>query len=245
MPETVKPLVSAIMPTYNVEDFVSEAIDSFLRQTYSDVELIIVDDQSSDRTVKIIQEKIIGNEAKIRLVQQKHNGVSAARNAAFPYVNGQFVAFLDGDDIWPEDAIQFHLNLLLSNPSFDLTKGLIASFRHEQNTDFDSTKISGPLMYNTQLGSLLVHKKVFDQVGLFDISLSHGEDTDWFLRAHEAGIKFLNSEHLSLYYRRRTGSLTDRDDNSTITLLAVLRKSINRKRAVKTTSGAPECSTSA
>ena len=99
----IEGLVSVIIPVYNSEKYVKEAIDSVLKQTYQNFEIIVVDDCSTDNSCQIIK-KI--DDQRIRLIKlDKNSGVAVARNIAIENAKGQYIAFLDSDDIWLEDKL--------------------------------------------------------------------------------------------------------------------------------------------
>jgi len=106
------PKVSVIIPTYNCASYVIEAIESVLKQTYKDYEIIVVDDGSTDNTKEILEPYI--KERMIQYVYQNNQGVSAARNRGIRMSNGEFVAFLDADDILDRDSVRCRLNALHS-----------------------------------------------------------------------------------------------------------------------------------
>jgi glycosyltransferase involved in cell wall biosynthesis len=241
MPDSQPILVSVIMPAWNMAAFIEEAIDSVMRQNVTNLELLIVDDESVDDTTTIVNDKIRHYGSKIRLITQKHQGVSAARNTALQVAQGKYIAFLDSDDIWPDGILSHHLEFLSQNANACGVRGLISSFKLANDSEqFDPSKASPPFRC-TQLGPTVVHRDVFNRLGMFDTTLTHGEDTDWFLRAFEAGVSIVNSERVSLYYRRRTGSLTDRENSSTLTLFSVLKKTIDRKKAQRAIAGDSQC----
>ncbi len=106
-----KNLVSIITPTFNSDEFISEAIESVQRQTYENWEMLIVDDASSDGTCKIVDE-FAKNDERIKLMKQLENGGAAvARNVAISEANGRFIAFLDSDDIWQDEKLERQLAL--------------------------------------------------------------------------------------------------------------------------------------
>lgn len=112
----MNPLVTVVVPTYQGETFVRATIDSVLAQTYSPFELIVVDDGSSDRTVPILQ----GYGDRLRLVRQKNRGVSAARNRGASEGNGEFLAFLDHDDLWEPQLLATLVPILAADPRLGL-----------------------------------------------------------------------------------------------------------------------------
>ena len=107
----MKSLVSVIIPAYNAEKFIEEAIKSAQNQTYKNIEIIVVDDGSTDGTAEIVK-KLAKKDKRIRYHHQKNKGVSIARNTAINYSKGQFIALLDQDDIWLPEKIKEQMETL-------------------------------------------------------------------------------------------------------------------------------------
>src|SRR5690625_3661748 len=118
-----KPLVSVITPAYNAERFIAEAIESVRKQTYTNWEMIIVNDCSTDRTVQIV-ESYQKKDKRIKLYHlQKNSGSGVARNKAMDEANGRFLAFLDSDDLWLPEKLERQIEFMLSNHiAFSFTK---------------------------------------------------------------------------------------------------------------------------
>ena len=106
-------LVSVIVPTYNIEEYIAETIKSVLAQTYSHFELLIIDDESPDRSVEICRQF---NDPRIRIISQKNRGLAGARNTGIRHAQGEYIALLDGDDIWLPEKLASHVQHLESNP---------------------------------------------------------------------------------------------------------------------------------
>lgn len=105
-------LVSVIMPNYNTEDFIEESVESVLKQTYHNFELIIVDDLSTDNSVRKIKE-LQKLDERIKLIELKNNGGAAnARNIAIEHANGEFIAFIDSDDIWVDEKLRIQVEFM-------------------------------------------------------------------------------------------------------------------------------------
>ena len=110
-----KPLISAIIPVYNVEKYIEETIESVLNQTFKDFELILVDDKSTDDSLNTIKKKLQNlnddEKKKIIVIEQEENyGVSKARNTGIKKASGNFIAFLDSDDIWKKEKLEHEIN---------------------------------------------------------------------------------------------------------------------------------------
>lgn len=110
--DRMQPQVSIIVPSYNSGGWIRECVNSVLRQSYPNLDIIVVDDGSQDSTAQILREF----EGQIRFMQLQHVGVGAARNAAIKAAGGEFVAFLDSDDLWHQDKIRKQVDFLLRNP---------------------------------------------------------------------------------------------------------------------------------
>jgi glycosyltransferase involved in cell wall biosynthesis len=106
------PRVSAIIPSHNSSAWIRECVGSVLRQSYSNLEIIVVDDGSQDSTLAVLSE--FGN--KIKIIERQHTGIGAARNAGIEIAQGEFIAFLDSDDIWHEEKIHKQVDFMLRNP---------------------------------------------------------------------------------------------------------------------------------
>ncbi|MFK5892033.1 MAG: glycosyltransferase family 2 protein [Pseudomonadota bacterium] len=118
------PLVSVIMPAYNAELYINDAIQSVINQTYDNWELIIINDGSTDNTLEAIQ---LFFDERIVLLEQENKGVSAARNVGLDVAKGKFITFLDADDILPEESLISRVNYLNENSDIDLVDGIVVT----------------------------------------------------------------------------------------------------------------------
>lgn len=157
-------MFSIIMPTYNCEKYVAEAVRSILAQTYSDFELIIVDDGSTDKTYQKCQE-FIKVEERIRLFKIEHKGVSAARNYGIKKANKDYILFVDGDDIWEKNLLEICYGCLSKN-EMNLF-GIVADFYTNNDVFVDSKSLQhfNPLKLKYQIG-----KDKEDIFSLFNMS---------------------------------------------------------------------------
>lgn len=117
-----RPLVSIVMPAYNAEPFIAEAITSLLGQTYPHWELLVVDDGSTDGTAAALDRF---TDPRIRRFQQTNRGPGSARNRALEHVRGDFLAFLDADDVLPSRSLEARVDLLLSRPELSIADGAV------------------------------------------------------------------------------------------------------------------------
>jgi glycosyltransferase involved in cell wall biosynthesis len=178
------PLVSAIVPVYNGQRYLAAAIESIFAQDYRPVEVIVVDDGSSDGTAAVAQA------FPIRYFHQKNQGPAVARNTGIAAATGEFIAFLDADDVWTPSKLRVQVDYLLNHPAIGYTCGRLQNF-YEPGIQLPE-KLPTDLREDAEIAlspcTLLARRSVFDQVGLFDPKYQVGEDTDWFVRAKDAGI---------------------------------------------------------
>ncbi|RLB05643.1 MAG: glycosyltransferase family 2 protein, partial [Deltaproteobacteria bacterium] len=180
------PRVSVIIPTYNRRTLLLEAVESVLAQTYSDFELIVVDDGSTDGT----EEAIKRYGSRLIYTYQPHQGVSAARNKGIEIARGELVAFLDSDDLWLPKKLQIQVTFMDQHPEVQLcyTDEIWIRRGVRVNPKKKHAKYSGwiyphclPLCIISP-SSALVRRGLFAQVGHFDPQLPVCEDYDFWLR---------------------------------------------------------------
>lgn len=183
------PRVSVIIPTYNREHIVLNAIQSVIDQTFKDFEIIVVDDGSKDRAEETVKNKY-GD--KIHYFYQMNKGVPAARNQGIKIARGEYIAFLDDDDIWLPEKLRHQVTLLDSYLNVGLVYTnyyKVQSGKKSANTYFDifrpyRGRVLRELYKKNNIcpSSVVLRKKCIDKVGLFDESLSQAEDYDLWLR---------------------------------------------------------------
>ena len=192
-------MVSTIIPVYNGQRFLAEALQSVLSQNYKPVEIIVVDDGSTDDTAVLT--KRFGT--KIRYIYQENAGPAAARNHGISLANGEVTAFLDVDDLWSPTKLQTQVRYLVDHPETDIVQGLIQKMQwvnpgEKGRLNFEA--VDTPY-YFINIGSAVYRSRVFDSVGLFDEKMWENEDTDWYFRAWELNIRKVVLDEVSLYYR--------------------------------------------
>ena len=181
--------VSVIIPTYNRRDKIAAAIESALGQTYNNLEIIIIDDGSSDNTYEILGK--YGD--KIRYIYQENRGVSSARNRGIKECSGDLVAFLDSDDQWLPEKIEKQIELLKANPCvsvvlceyyFMYENGEIFGQSQRWRDFNEHGKIFNNILMNPAFvpPSVLIYKQVLFDIGLFDETLKTAEDQDMMLK---------------------------------------------------------------
>ncbi len=219
--------VSVIIPVYNGETYIAEAVESINRQNHEPLEVIIIDDGSTDNTAKIV-ESLSGN---IRYVYQSNSGPAAARNRGIGMAEGNVMGFLDADDLWSENKLKIQTGILDQNPGMEIVLGLLQRMQlsHPKDGPPLFKEWSEPVM-NMHLGSALFRKSAFDKVGCLDESLDYCEDWDWFMRAKEKNIPMLVHQDVTYYYRRHDQNITNDSKTNFNFALKMLRQSLNRRR---------------
>ena len=183
----MKPLVSVIIPNYNYARYVCEAIDSVLTQTYPNIEIIVVDDGSKDESKEILQ----SYGGKIKTILQQNQGVSAARNNGLTESKGEFIAFLDADDVWLPQKIEKQIERFLSDDLLGLVhvgvEDIDADGKHLSNhLDGLEGDISHEfLLFNRAVvlgggSGIIIRRQILEEIGGFDTRLSTSADWDVF-----------------------------------------------------------------
>jgi glycosyltransferase involved in cell wall biosynthesis len=220
------PVVSVILPVFNGETFLGEALDSVMRQSYRFLDPIVVDDGSSDASAAIARAR-----RGVRLISQPRAGVAAARNAGLAAARGALVAFLDADDRWAPDKLLVQVGHLRRHPSLGFVLGRMINFLEGAAAppfELRANLFEPQPGYST--GTMLARGEVFRRIGGFDAALAPSETMDWFARAVDAGVPHAIVPHVVLY-RRLHGRNTSYDVAATQQrILRLLRASIERKR---------------
>ena len=180
-------LISCIVPVFNGERYVTEALDSILAQTYRPVEIIVADDGSTDGTAAVVAK--YGQQ--VRYVWQPNAGPGAARNLGLSMAQGEFVAFLDADDVWHPEKLTRQMTRFQARPELEMCVTHMQNFwipeLYEEAARFQHHRLSQALPgYLTQ--TLLVRRTLFDKVGLFNAAFRHVHDSEWFVRATAQGV---------------------------------------------------------
>ena len=220
------PLVSVVIPVFNGEAFLREAVESVLAQEYSPIEIIIVDDGSTDGTATVARSL----SDAVRYLHQTNKGPAAARNRGIEHAQGSLIAFADADDLWPEAKLEQQLPYL-NDPTIDIVMGRIQQVRLSQtvNGETQSEEFAEPA-FSVNLGSAVIRKSVFERVGLFDETMRYSEDVDWFMRAREAGAAIVTIDAVTLLYRQHEQNMTKGKSTSELNVLKALKRSLDRRR---------------
>lgn len=215
------PLISVVIPAYNDERFITPAIESVLAQDYQPIELIVIDDGSTDRTREIVKEF-----SQAQLHAQSHHGAGAARNVGVRASKGEFIAFLDADDLWTKEKLSRQMNALAQDGQLEAVFGHVVEFFDvDPGNGEESRAIPGPIP-----GTMLIKRVAFERIGFFDSAADALEGADWYLRALEKSLRVQMLP--DVVYRRRihekNRELAHRDLNGYV---RAIKASLDRRRA--------------
>lgn len=230
-----RPLVSAIIPVYNCELYLAEAIESVLAQTYRPIEIIMVDDGSTDGTADVAKRYA----TVVRYVRQPNSGAPAARNRGAELAQGDFLSFLDADDTWVEDKLERQMACFDGDQELDVVCGHVQHFISPDVQEELEAKVRCPErpMPGPGLVTMLVHREAFQRVGPLDTRLRIGESLNWWARAMEQRVKTLMLPDVVQARRIHLNNISIRGSDARSDYLAIVRESLNRRRS----SGAITC----
>jgi len=224
------PLVSVVIPVYNCEQYLAEAIESVLVQTYWPIEIIVVDDGSTDSSADVAQRF----PPPVRYRFQPHSGAGAARNRGIDQAQGSFFAFLDADDLWVEDKLARQRAAFDDDAELDMVFGHVRHF-HSPELDEDSRKripYPAEIMPGYSHATMLIARDAFLRVGLFETNYQVGEFIDWYLRAIEKGLKSMMLPEIVMKRRLHAANIGIRERRSQTDYVRILKASLDRRRKI-------------
>lgn len=221
-------LVSVIIPTFNRADYLVEAIESVLAQSYRPIEIIVVDDGSTDGTAEAISR--LGD--TVRYMWQPNQGASVARNTGIALAQGDLLAFLDSDDLWEPEKLTWQVAALETNPGTEAVLGRVRQFYSPELSEEARARLWRPdgLLPGYVPSTLLIQRTAFLRVGLFEPQLRVGEFMSWLIRAREAELRTVMIDEC--VYRRRVHAANKgiaRQDTFGARA-AILKAALDRKR---------------
>jgi glycosyltransferase involved in cell wall biosynthesis len=199
------PLVSVIIPTYKHRDYISHTLDSVFAQSFRDFEVIVVNDGSPDDSDWVIRNHAAFG--SIRYLQQPNAGQAGARNAGLAESRGEFIAFLDDDDLWPANKLEWQVDALASGDSV-LIGGAVSLFQDGNPPHRHFAAKSAAIEYSDLAngcpffspGQTLIRASALRQIGCFDRSIWGADDFDLYIRLSRIG-RLATSSRPSLFYR--------------------------------------------
>ncbi len=217
--------VTVIVPAYNRAHLIDEAIANIVGQGYPDLELIVVDDGSTDGTAARVR-----THPSAKLFEQPNSGPAQARNRGIMNARGEYLAFLDSDDLWPEGVLRELVRTMDAHPEVDVVMGWpqLAQWNMRSGTyEYFGNPCEG---FGSYITGSVFRREVFDRVGLFDADMNFGEDVDWFARAGERGINVMRIDGVSVVVRRHGGNMTEGKNLVELNVLRSFKKALDRKR---------------
>ncbi len=233
------PRVSVVVAVHNCERYLPAAIDSVLAQVPLPHQVVVVDDGSTDASAQVAR----SYDAPVRALRQPRRGAAAARNVGVAATTGEYLAFLDADDAWTEDALDRLLHALVSNPTLDLVFGHVREFVSDEIDGGKATRFVARhgLLPGYLTGSVLMRRTSFDSVGGFREDVDSGEFLDWIARSRDLGQhETLIGNHV-LWRRIHGENHGIRRADARVDYARVLKSALDRRRAAANQrSGSPE-----
>lgn len=201
------PLVSVIIPVYNNSKMIGEAIDSIFAQDYPHLEIIVVDDGSTDNIRQVVKAY-----SDVHYIYKKNGGPASARNIGIKNSKGDYITFLDADDLYPINRISPQVQYALGHPDCLVVKYLVqyqylsSKKKHiskNLNLNNDAT------IFSSNLGAILFKKEIFEKIGLLNESMRFAEDVEFLSRVYDKGIKIKEVAEVGLIYRVNENSMTN------------------------------------
>jgi glycosyltransferase involved in cell wall biosynthesis len=223
------PLISVLIGVYDGEPYIGEAIESVLAQDYAPIELIVVDDGSTDGSAAVA-----GSFPGVRVVRQENGGNGAARNRAVEEASGELYAFLDADDRFTPRKLSLQKAALDADPRLDMVFGRVREFLSPELDEETRARLRPPAaepMPWTAPNLMLIRRDSFHRVGGFATDVRVGVTVDWFARAAEAGLRYSILPEVVLERRLHTQNNGLRESASRAQYLEVIRRAMERRRA--------------
>ena len=228
---TERPLITTVIPVKDRESYLAEAIESVIAQRYPNLELIVVDGHSTDRSPEIAR-----SYPEVTFLEQDGTGIARAWNQAIHLSSGELIAFLDCDDRWVAGKLDAQLEALGQSPKPAGAIGLVRFFMspgEEPPPGLRRHLLEGEHVAHIP-GALIVRREVFDQIGVFDPSYELVLDVDWFARLKDAGLELARIPQVVLEKRVHPGNLShSQPDLYHREMVRALRDSAARQRAAR------------
>lgn len=227
------PRVSVIVPSLNQGRYIDAALRSIRRQSVPVHEIVVVDCGSTDETLEVVEAHHASG-LPIRLIHRPALGPGPTRNAGVAAAEGDLIAFLDPDDLWPAGKLARQLARLDAEPRVDMVSGYVCYFEQPDADGLAPEPDSRTQrIFHVHVGACVYRREVFDAIGgAFDEAFMYGEDVDLMLRVREENVPFTILRSVELYYRQHPASMmaTESPRKSSDFKLATL-KSLQRRRA--------------
>ena len=223
-------LVSVIIPVYNSELYLEESIQSVLAQTYQPLEILIINDGSTDGSESVAMKF----EQQTIYLYQSNQGAAAARNRGIKKSSGKFLAFLDADDLWESDKIAKQMDILEQEADLDMVFGNVFQFISEDTKSVSRARLdeADQILPGYVPGTILIRKKAFLKVGLFSTAWKVGEFIDWYLKAMETGLNPVMLPDIVMRRRIHSSNLGIRLKDMRNDYVKIVKASLDRRRKI-------------
>lgn len=221
-------LVTVVIPLHNGEEHVEEAIRSVLAQTYGHVQIVVVDDGSTDKSAEVVQS--FGSD--VLYCYQQQSGAAAARNRGVASANGEWLAFLDADDLWEPDKLEKQLLVLSTHATVDIAFAHVQQFYSPELPEKIRRTINIPAHPSPgyHVGTLLMKISTFHRVGGFLPHLKMGEFVEWYSRATAAGLSSMMLPNMLMKRRIHANNMGRREQHNRIDYVRALKVRLDETR---------------
>ncbi len=223
-----RPSVSVIIPVFNGIRYIGEALQSIRAQEYQPLEILVVDDGSTDR----VGDLLAADFPDVRYRRQEHLGLPTARNTGLASASGALIGFLDSDDLWAPGKLVLQADFLAQRPELEAVFGNIRQFYTPESVDIEGRyRYSQEVLPGLHPDTMLAHAAAIRRVGRFDPNVEMGEFLDWFARAREADFSYHVLPEVLAYRRIHSGNMGIRRRDETASGYAhLLKAALDRRR---------------
>ncbi len=218
-------LVSIIIPVYNGERYLGAAIESVLAQDYRPIEVIVVDDGSTDGS------DAVAKQFPVHYFRHAHSGPGATRNLGIARALGELLAFLDADDLWTPNKLATQTAALAAQPELDAVLGQVEQFKSPDVAgELPPVRFVGLSLKGLHPGTMLIKRAAFQRVGFFGMDWQVGDVVDWFVRAEEAQLEMMMLPQVVMHRRIHKNNLTVRSrETAELEYAQILKARLDRR----------------
>ena len=220
-------VISVVIPVYNAERYLAQALESVARQTHAALEILVIDDGSTDRSGEVARSY---PDSRVRVVWQPNGGPAAARNHGVRLARGGLLAFLDADDLWEPRKLELQLEALRALPVPAMAFGELVQVRNSGDPQGQELALCGDAMRAPSVGTLLIRASDFRRVGFFDTRWQVGEFIDWYARARDLGLEEVLVPQVILKRRLHDDNLGVRERAARQEYARVIASTVARRR---------------
>jgi glycosyltransferase involved in cell wall biosynthesis len=216
--------LSIVVPAYNAAAFLPTALDSILKQSIKPLEILVVDNLSTDRTAEIA----LAYGAPVRLLSCDRPGPACARNDAVLQAKGIWISFLDADDVWAENTLELYFTAVQANPAIDCVYGGIRNFKEHVNTT--GGYFSGEVLPALLPGAMMMRRTAFDGIGQFNEEFELGTVIEWGFRVKEANLQITALPEVVLHRRIHEDNICKRKKEHNQAYPQIVKAALDRRR---------------